>query len=78
MLHRDPKIGRAQGQVREMIRDLLAAAAKAGDVRDDVPPEELASYCIDALTGAGAHRSKAAVGRLVSVTLDGLRPVAGS
>jgi hypothetical protein len=57
-----------------MIRDLLAAAAEAGDVRDDVSPEELASYCVHALDGAGEHRSKASVGRLVSVTLAGLRP----
>ncbi len=35
---------------------------------------ELASYCVHALAGAGAQRSKAAVRRLVSVTRDGLRP----
>jgi len=35
---------------------------------------ELASYCVHALAGAGAQRSKAAVRRLVSVTLGGLRP----
>jgi len=74
MLHRADQIGRAQRQVHEMIRDLLAAAAKAGDVRDDVPPDELAGYCVHALARAGAHRSKAAIRRLVSVTMDGLRP----
>jgi AcrR family transcriptional regulator len=74
LLHRDDRIGRAQRQVQEMIRDLLAAAAKAGDVRQDVPPDELATYCVHALAGAGAQRSKAAVQRLLSVTLAGLRP----
>jgi AcrR family transcriptional regulator len=74
LLHRDDKIGRAQLEVHEMIRDLLSAAAKAGEVRDDVSPDELASYCVHALAGAGAQRSKAAVRRLVSVTMDGLRP----
>ncbi len=74
LLHRDERIGRAERQVHEMIRDLLAAAAKAGDVRDDVPPDELASYCVHALGGAGSERSKAAVRRLVTVTLTGLRP----
>jgi AcrR family transcriptional regulator len=74
LLHRDDQLGRAQRQVHEMIRDLVAAAAKAGDVRDDVPPDELASYCVHALAGAGARRSKAAVSRLVAVTLAGLRP----
>ena len=56
-----------------MIRDLVAAAAKAGDVRDDVPPDELAGYCMSALAGPGMQQSKAAVRRLVSVVLDGLR-----
>ncbi len=74
LLHRDERIGRAQRQVQEMIRDLVAAAAKEGEVRDDVPPDELATYCVHALAGAGSQRSKAAVDRLVSVTLAGLRP----
>jgi AcrR family transcriptional regulator len=74
LLHRDDRIGRAQRQVHEMIRDLVAAAAKAGEVREDVPPDELASYCVNALAGTGTQRSKAAVRRLVSVTLAGLRP----
>ena len=73
LLHRGDRMGRAQRQVHDMIRDLLAAAAKEGEVRDDVPPDELASYCVHALAGAGIQRSKAAVGRLVSVTLAGLR-----
>ena len=75
LLRRDPRIGHAHRRLHAMIRDLLVAAAEAGDVRDDVPPDELARFCINALTGAGAHRSKAAVGRLVAVTMDGLRPV---
>jgi len=74
MLHRADQIGRAERQVHEMIRDLMAAAAKAGDVRNDVPLDELAGYCVHALAPARAYRSKAAVGRLVSVTMDGLRP----
>jgi len=74
LLHRADQIGHAQRQVHEMIRDLLVAAAKAGDVRGDVPPDELASYCVHALARAGIHRSKAAIRRLVSLTIDGLRP----
>jgi hypothetical protein len=57
-----------------MIRDLLTTAAKAGTVRDDVPADELAGYCISALSGDGSPRSKAALRRLLSVVLDGLRP----
>jgi hypothetical protein len=41
--------------------------------RDDVHLDELASYCLYALAGAGTTRSKPAVRRLVSVTTSGLR-----
>lgn len=37
-----------------MIRDLLTEAAAAGDVRNDVAPGELASYCLHALTAAAS------------------------
>jgi len=57
-----------------MIRDLLTEGAAVGDVRDDVSPDELASYCLHALTAAGSLPSKAAVRRLVVVTLAGLHP----
>ncbi|MBA2423836.1 MAG: TetR/AcrR family transcriptional regulator, partial [Actinobacteria bacterium] len=42
--------------------------------RDDVSPDELASYCLHALSAAGGLSSRAAVRRLVTVTLAGLRP----
>jgi AcrR family transcriptional regulator len=73
LLHRDQHVPRVQQQVRRLIRDLLAEAARTGNVRTDVPPEELATYCLHALTGAASLPSKAAVGRLVAVTLAGLR-----
>lgn len=73
-LHRDEQVGRARQQLRSMIEDLLSDAAGAGYVRDGIPAEELASYCLHALTAAGALPSKAAVRRLVDVTLAGLRP----
>jgi len=73
-LHRDEQVGRAQRQVRELVQDLLREGAKRGALRDDVPPDELASYCLHALTAAGGMRSEAAVRRLVAVTLAGLRP----
>jgi AcrR family transcriptional regulator len=74
LLHRGEQVARAERQVHQLIRDLVAAAAKAGEVRDDVPPDELASYCVHALAAAGPQQPNAAVGRLVSVTLAGLRP----
>ncbi len=53
-LHRDDQVARAQQQLRDMIRDLLTEAAETGDVRDDVGPEELASYCLHALAAASS------------------------
>jgi AcrR family transcriptional regulator len=73
-LHRDEQIGRAQHQLHDMIRDLLAEAAEADDMRADVAPEELASYCLHALAAAGSMPSTAAVRRLVTVILAGLLP----
>ncbi len=77
LLHRGDYIARAQHQLRTMIRDLLTEAAKAGDLRDDIAADELARYCLHALTAASNLPSKAAVHRLVTVTLAGLRPNAG-
>lgn len=73
MLHRGEHIVRAQHKVRGLISDLLIEGAKSGDLRDDIAPDELATYCLHALTAAGNLPSKAAVQRLVDVTLTGLR-----
>lgn len=78
LLHRHRSIDRARQQVRHMIRDLLTEGAATGDLRDDVAPDELASYCLHALTAASSLPSEAAVRRLVKVTLAGLRRDAGS
>ncbi len=64
----------AQQQVRDFVRDLLVESAEDGDVRDDVAPVELATYCLHALTAAATLPSLAAVRRLVRVTVAGLRP----
>lgn len=73
-LHRDEHLARARQHLVEMIRDLLAEGAQACDIRDDVAPEELASYCLHALAAAGSLPSTAAVHRLVTITLAGLQP----
>ena len=74
LLHRGEHVAWAQQQLIDMIRDLLTEAAETGSVRDDVAPEELTSYCLHALTAASSLPSEATVRRLVTVTLDGLRP----
>jgi AcrR family transcriptional regulator len=74
LLHRGEHVARARQHLGDFIRDLVAEGAKSGDLRDDVPPAELASYCLHALTAASNLPSKAAVRRLLTVTVAGLRP----
>jgi hypothetical protein len=64
---------RGYQQLTQMLRNVIAEAAKRGRVRKDVSPEELASFCVNALAGAHTVSSMAAVRRLVSVTIAGLR-----
>jgi AcrR family transcriptional regulator len=77
LLHRGEHVARAQQQLTDLVRDLLTEAVEAGGVRDDVAPDELASYCLHAVAAARSLPSKAAVGRLVAVILAGLRPRSG-
>ena len=74
LLHRGEHLARAQHQLHDFISDLITEAAQSGDVRDDIAPGELASYCLHAATAATDLPSKAAVHRLIQVTLSGLRP----
>jgi AcrR family transcriptional regulator len=74
LLHQGEHMTRAEEHLRELLADLLAECSKSGDVRDDVSPPELAAYCVHALGAASGLQSKAAVRRLVAVTLSGLRP----
>ena len=74
LLHRHEHVAHAEHKLRAFIRDLLAEGAAKGQLRDDVAPGELASYCVHALAAAASLPSKAAVRRLVTVTLAGLQP----
>ena len=74
ILHKGHEMLKPEAQLRDLVAELLVEAAAAGDVRNDVGPDELATYCVHALAAARTLRSKAAVKRLVDVTLAGLRP----
>jgi hypothetical protein len=76
LLHRGEQVARAHQQLRDFFRDLIIEGTESGDFRADVAPDELASYCLHALAAASGLPSKAAVRRLVRVTLTGLRPSA--
>ena len=73
LLHRGPHMEHSQARLSGFIRDLLVEAVEAGEVRADVPPQELTGYCLSALGAAGGLSSRAAVLRLVDVILAGMR-----
>jgi len=72
--HQAGHVTRAQQHLRHLVRGLVADAAAAGQIRGDVAADELAAFCLHALAAATSLPSKAAVRRLVQVTLTGLRP----
>jgi AcrR family transcriptional regulator len=74
LLHRGEHVASARQHLRAFLAGLLREAAEAGDVRTDIAPEEMADYCLHALTAAGTTQSKAAIDRLVQLTLAGLEP----
>ncbi|MFE7244953.1 TetR/AcrR family transcriptional regulator [Streptomyces sp. NPDC057582] len=74
LLHRGEHVAHAEQHLRQFLGGLLAEGVAAGEVRDDVSPDELAAYCLHALAAAGGLESEDAVHRLVQVTADGLRP----
>jgi AcrR family transcriptional regulator len=78
LLHRGEHVARARQQLQGLVADLLAAGAQAGEIRADIAPDELAGYCLHALTAAGSLPSEAAVRRLLAVTMSGLRPLPAS
>jgi len=73
LLHGGAHVQHAHDQLRDFIQDLVIEGAAAGELRDDVAPDELATFCLHVLSAAAALPSVAAVGRLVTVTLAGLR-----
>ncbi|WP_210570648.1 TetR/AcrR family transcriptional regulator [Streptomyces sp. GESEQ-4] len=75
-LHQDSgnHLAHAHLHLHHMVQELVTEAARAGDVRDDIPPAELTRYCLSALAAARTLPSEAAVRRLVAVTLAGMRP----
>ncbi|MGW7056119.1 TetR/AcrR family transcriptional regulator [Streptomyces sp. NPDC054887] len=76
LLHQGDHVTHAEQHLTHMLESLIAEGAASGGLRDDVPPAELAQYCLRALTAAAGLTTAAAVQRLVDVTYDGLRPPA--
>ena len=74
MPHTTAHVAHARTQLRGFLGGLIEDAAKAGQVRRDIPAGELAIYALAALDGAAHVTTKAAMGRLLELTLDGLKP----
>ena len=73
-LHGREHVAEARQRLAEFVSELIGEAAADGLVRADVNADELAEYCLHAMAAAGELRSKAAVRRLVRVTMAGLQP----
>jgi AcrR family transcriptional regulator len=73
LLHGGDHVQQAHRRLRDFVKDLIAEAARDGDIRDDVAADELAEYCLHALTAAGTASNQDAADRLVAVTLGALR-----
>ena len=71
---RGDHVVRAESELRAFVAGLVSDAVSEGSVRTDIPPDEAAIYCLHALGAAAALSSRAALARLVAVTLDALRP----
>jgi AcrR family transcriptional regulator len=71
VLHRSAEVRKLQRQLLDLLSGLVAEAAAAGAVRQDVPAEELASYCVHALAAAG-NSSATAIDRLLDLVWTGI------
>jgi AcrR family transcriptional regulator len=73
-LHHSQHMTPAHQRLHDLVTRVVAQAADAGVARTDVPPAELATYCLHALAAAAALPSPAARQRLLEVTHTGLLP----
>lgn len=73
LVHRDADVRQAEQQLADLFGGLLTEVAQSGHLRGDVPPKELAQFCIHSLGAAASLGSEASVRRLVKVTLTALR-----
>lgn len=74
MPHATAHVAHGRAHLRGFLADLIKDAVQTGAIRRDVPPDELAVYALAALDGAAHLASKAATGRLLTLTIDAMRP----
>ena len=73
-LHPGAQIADAHRQLLELVEQLVSDGVRSGDLRDDIPPDELANYCLHALDGAAELTTDAAVSRLLGLIAATLQP----
>jgi AcrR family transcriptional regulator len=76
-LHDTEHVAHARQRLLDFVRELLEEAGQRGDVRQDVPVDELAGYCLNAMNAAAGLSDDDGVHRLVVVVLAGLAPAPG-
>lgn len=76
LVHQGEHMAGPEQQLVGIVRGLIDEAVASGSVRSDVPVDELTTFCLHALEGAGRMPDRAAVERLVAVVSDGLSSLA--
>jgi AcrR family transcriptional regulator len=74
LLHRGKHVTDATRALASFIEDLVKDGVGDGDIRNDVGAAEVTRYCLHAITAADGLPSRAAVRRLVKLTMAGLQP----
>lgn len=73
LLHRDPAVAEAEQRVKQLFAGVLTDAIAAYAIRDDVAVDDLADYCVRALTAVPGSASPETRSTLVEMTINGLR-----
>lgn len=72
LVHRSPAVADAERRLRQVFVELIDEAAAERLVRTDVSSEELAGYCLHAVSAAGQAADLEHLRRLERLVLDGL------
>jgi AcrR family transcriptional regulator len=73
LLHGGGDTEHAHHALASLVAGLLREGVADGSIRRDAPPEELATFCLHALSASGTAPSEDTVERLAAMTLDGVR-----
>ena len=73
-LHGGEHVTAARAAVVDLVAPLVAEAAAGGQVRDDVPPRELAAWCVTALEAVRHVEGGATRRRLLALAQEALAP----